>query len=213
MFLNTVSTRVSSLSLDALSYLFAALPLTRTIAQFKVMLCRQALGGNQTASGSRPRPQARARGQPRRRTGTDSTADVGAEEAAPSASTSAPPPSAPTQDGADANAFAYPTISAADLLGLLARPGKGDRASALPTICLKCELVISYGWVRQQGLGENDRDAVAGWQGVVRDGSLVRAVEGVFDTNTGRRSAPTDAQSKEFIRTKRDAVLAIVSMW
>ncbi|PIL36198.1 hypothetical protein GSI_01859 [Ganoderma sinense ZZ0214-1] len=210
MFLNTVSTRISSLSLDALVYLFAALPLTRTIAQFKVMLCRQALGVKQAASGTGPKPQARARAQPRRRTQTDSTADAGAEEAAaPSASTSAPP-SAPTQDGAGVSGFTYPTISPAELLGLLARPGKGDRTSALPTICLKCELVTSYGWVQQE-FGENDRDA--GWEGVVRDGSLARAVEGVFDTNTGRRSAPTDAQSKEFIRTKRDALLAIVSMW
>ncbi|KAM5531590.1 hypothetical protein V8D89_014759 [Ganoderma adspersum] len=211
MFLSTISTRISSLSVDALSYLFAALPLTRVVAQFKVMLCRQALGGNQTASGARPKPQARARGQPRRRTQTDSTADVGADTAAagPSAPTSAPP-SAPTQDGVSASGFTYPTISGTELLELLARPGKGDRASALPTICLKCELVTSYGWVQQE-LGENDRDA--GWEGVVRDGSLARAVEGVFETTTGRRSAPTDAQSKEFIRTKRDALLAIVSMW
>ncbi|KAI1794147.1 hypothetical protein LXA43DRAFT_1179725 [Ganoderma leucocontextum] len=207
MVLNAVSTRVSSLSLEVLLYLFAALPLTRTVAQFKVMLCRQTLGGNQAANGPRPKPQARARAQPRRRTRTDPTADVGAEGGAPSVSASAPP-SAPTQDGGDAGGFKYPAISTTDLLGLLARPGKADRASALPTVCLKCELVISFGSVQQE-LGENDRDA--GWQGVVRDGSLMRAVEDVFDT--GRRSTPTDAQSKEFFRTKRDALLAIVSMW
>lgn len=207
MLLNTISTRVSSLSLDALSYLFAALPLTRIVTQFKVMLCRQALGGNQAASGKGPKPQARARAQLRRRNRTDPFGDAEAKETTPSASASAPP-SAPTQDGVGAGGFQYPTISAADVLELLARPGKDDRAFALCTICLKCELVVSFGWVQQE-LGENDRDV--GWEGVVQNGSLARAVESVFDTE--RRLATTDARSKEFIRTKRDALLAIVSMW
>ena len=109
--------------------------------------------------------------------------------------------------GGPSGAGKYPSISVADLLALLERPSTGS-ASALQTICLKCELVVSFGLVQLQ-LEENERDS--GWREVLQDGSLRRAVEAMFEAD--RQAMPTDAQSKELVRTKRDAVLAIISTW
>ncbi|TBU33794.1 hypothetical protein BD309DRAFT_947426 [Dichomitus squalens] len=212
MFLNAVSARVSSLPVDALSYLFAALPLTRTIARFKVMLCRHALGGNQTDSSSKPKPQARARAQPRRRARAESTADSAA------GTVDEPSPiSAPTRDGAglggevaggSSGTSKYPSISVSDLLALLGRPSK-DPAPVLQTICFKSELVVNFGLLQLESEDAKDRDA--GWRDALQDGSLRRAVEDVFEI--GRQATPTDTHSKELIRTKRDAILAIMSTW
>ncbi|EJF65301.1 hypothetical protein DICSQDRAFT_166348 [Dichomitus squalens LYAD-421 SS1] len=191
MFLNAVSARVSSLPIDALSYLFAALPLTHTIARFKIMLCRHALGGNQAASSSKPKPQARAH--------------------EPS------PTSAPPRDGAgsgggvtggSSGTSKYPSVSVSDLLALLGRPSK-DPASVLQTICFKSELVVNFGLLQLESEDANDRDA--GWRDALQDGSLRRTVEDVFEI--GRQATPTDTHSKELIRTKRDAILAIMSTW
>ncbi|KAI0706817.1 hypothetical protein C8T65DRAFT_651560 [Cerioporus squamosus] len=208
MFLNAVSTRVSSLPVDMLSYLFSSLPLTQTTAHFKVMLCRHALGGSHTTSG-RPKPQARARAQPRRRTRTTTDTAADAEGALPSSIQPSAPNAQDTGAGGPSTvARKYPTISASEVLDLLARPSKSDAASIALTLSLKAELLISYALV-QQNLGPNDRDG--GWQDMLHDGSLRRAVEDVFDI--GRVSRSIDAQTKELIRTKKDALLLIMSMW
>ncbi|TFK87524.1 hypothetical protein K466DRAFT_586291 [Polyporus arcularius HHB13444] len=222
MFLNAVSTRVSSSSVDTLSYLFSSLPPTQTIAHFKVMLCRHALGGSHTMGG-KPKPQARARAQPRRRTRTTTDAAV---DASAGASTSADAdagangalgasnqPSTPnTQDtgadGASSVARKYPAISTSDVLELFSRASKSDAASVALTLSLKAELLISYALV-QQNLGPNDRDGA--WQDMLHDGTLRRAVEDVFDL--GRVSRSTDAQTRELIRTKKDALFLAMSMW
>ena len=207
-----------------LSYLFSSLPLTQTLAHFKVMLCRHALGGSHTAN-NRPKPQARARAQPRRRTRTtadtaaDATSGAGAGTSANvgagagSALPSLDQPSGPvTQDsgadGASSVARKYPTISASDVLELLTRTSKADSASLSLTLCLKSELLVSYALV-QQNLGPNDRDG--GWQDMLHDGRLRQAVDDAFDM--GRVSRSSDAQTKEFVQMKKDALLFIMSMW
>ena len=214
MFLNSVSNRVSSLSIDAISYLFASLPATQAVAQFKVMLCRHALGGPQATSGRpRPQPQARARAQPRRRTRTTDAAavDVGASmdlDGLPSTSLHSPPSapeSAAGSGGAPSVARKHPAIPASDILALLARPSKTD---VVRTLELKIELVYSYALLQMQA-GENDRDGA--WRDALRDGTLKRAIEDVFDA--ARAAGSTDAQSKERVHAQKDVMLAIMSTW
>lgn len=124
-----------------------------------------------------------------------------------SAQHSAPP--APAQDagagGAPSVARKHPTIPSSDVLALLARPSKSGSASVALMLILKCELLNSYAFVQKQS-SEIDRDA--GWQDILRDGSLGRAIEDMFDS-----ARAIDAESRNSIRAQKDILLVNMSMW
>lgn len=205
MFLNAVSSRVSGLSLDVLTYLLAALPVTCATAQFKLALCRHALGG--TAAPGRPKPQARARALPRRRHQvTDAPAAGDASSASQDVSTT-------TGQGSGANnvpsiARRFPSISAPDVLALLERPKTSGSPPAAQAACLKGELVLSYGLLQRQ-LDEGDRDHK--WSEMLRDGSLEKAVEEAFDLGAIRGVAT--AETRDYVEKRKVALLAVLSLW
>ncbi|KAJ8487420.1 hypothetical protein ONZ51_g4184 [Trametes cubensis] len=205
MFLNAVSSRLSGLSLDVLTYLLAALPVTRATAQFKLDLCRHALGG--TAAPGRPKPQARARAQPRRR---QQVADAPAAGDASSASQDV---STTTGQGSGANnapsiARRFPSISALDVLALLERPKTSGSPPAAQAACLKGELVLGYGLLQRQ-LDEDDRDQK--WAEMLRDGTLEQAVEEAFDLRAIREVAT--AETRDYVEKRKVALLAVLSLW
>ncbi len=72
-------------------------------------------------------------------------------------------------------------------------------------LILKCELLNSYAFVQKQS-SEIDRDA--GWQDILRDGSLGRAIEDMFDS-----ARAIDAESRNSIRAQKDILLVNMSMW
>ncbi|KAI0645721.1 hypothetical protein C8Q79DRAFT_1111447 [Trametes meyenii] len=206
MFLNAVSMRISSMSVDALSYLLSTLPVTRAVAQFKVHLCRHTFGGGSTGSANgKPKPQARAKAQPRRRVRTEMT------EASTDAGPTSQDTQATTQDpGTTAVASVarkFPTVSGSDILELLARPNPSDYGAAAQTICLKGELVVSYGLLQQLAV-EADRDQK--WNDILRDGSLRIAVQEAFSPGAISKA---DAEGKAYVQNRRDAMLAVLSLW
>ncbi|KAI0329420.1 hypothetical protein GY45DRAFT_871961 [Cubamyces sp. BRFM 1775] len=208
MFLNVVSSRVSGLSLDMLTYLLAALPVTRATAQFKLDLCRHALGG--TAAPGRPKPQARARAQPRRRQQRAEATDAPAGGDASSASQDV---STTTGQGSGANsapsiARRFPSISAPDVLALLARPKTSGSPPAAQAACLKGELVLGYGLLQRQ-LDEGDRDQK--WTDILRDNTLEKAVEEAFDLGAIRGVATAD--TRDYVEKRKVALLAVLSLW
>ncbi|CDO77336.1 hypothetical protein BN946_scf184775.g27 [Trametes cinnabarina] len=207
MFLNAVSTRVSQLSLEDLTYLLSALPVTEAMAQFKVHLCRHTLGGRSTTL-RRPKPAARPRAQPRRRP-CGEVADVSASQDALSSQdvSMATTQSPPSMANAPSMRRKYPTISTADLLELLARPCS-DMAFTSQTLCLKGELVLNYGWLQQQ-LGQGERDEK--WSDLLGDGSVQKAVEDAFDPRVVKKV--TDVEARSYVEKRRVVLLAIVSMW
>ncbi|KAI8993001.1 hypothetical protein BD414DRAFT_412392 [Trametes punicea] len=200
MFLNAVSARISRLSIDVLTYLFAALPVTSAMAQFKAHLCKHALGGA-TAEVKR-KPQARARAQPRRRR---------TEAADASADGDAPPPSSEEASLRTAQASVarkFPSISAVDILELLARATTSDPAFVLQALCLKSELVLSYGLLQKQ-VDESDKDLK--WSALLRDGSLRRAVEEAYDLESIMKLV--DAETRVYVEKRRVALLSVISVW
>ncbi|KAI9062873.1 hypothetical protein FKP32DRAFT_1572731 [Trametes sanguinea] len=208
MFLNAVSTRVTQLSLDTLTYLLSALPITQEMAQFKVHLCRHALGGATTHA--KTKPQARPRAQPRRRVRAE-TADVPAGGDAPSSSqgTSMTTAQASSTDaGATSVRRKYPAISTPDILELVSQSNPSDLAFAPQTLCLKGELIVNYGLLQKQ-LEEGDRDGK--WLELLRDGGLEKVVEDAFDLGVIKKV--TDAEARVYVEKRRVALLALVSMW
>ncbi|KAI0358469.1 hypothetical protein OH77DRAFT_1420857 [Trametes cingulata] len=208
MFLNAVSARVSGLPVEALEYLLSVLPITRATAQFKVHLCKHTLGGSSTSGKGRPKPQARARALPRRRIRTEAT-DVSVDA---DTTLSSQNPSTSAQDAATSGvpsvARKYPAISASDVLDLLAIPNTSDSGSAVQPLCLKSELVVNYGLLQQQ-VDDSDRDPR--WIEVLRDGTLVKAVEEAFDYEDVKKGP--DAEGRDYVRRRRDALLAVMSLW
>lgn len=205
MFLNAASTRVSGLPVAALEHLFAALPATRTTAQFKVHLCRTALGGSSTAAKGRAKPQARARPPPRRRVRAEAT---GASASADAVAVSQDASTGGQEPGVASVARKYPAISTSDVLELLTRPSFSDSGSALQGLCFKSELVVNYGLV-QQRVTEGDRDEA--WTALVRDGGLHKLVEEAFDSET--INGVMDAEDQAYVHRRRAALLAIISVW
>lgn len=102
----------------------------------------------------------------------------------------------------------YPAMSTSDVLELLTRPSISESGSALQTICLKAELVVSYGLLQQQG-AEGDRDEK--WTELLRDGGLVKAVEEAFDSEAINETM--DAADQAYVQKRKAALLAIVSVW
>ncbi|KAI0630381.1 hypothetical protein C8Q77DRAFT_1137847 [Trametes polyzona] len=211
MFLNAASTRVSSLPAETLEYLFSALPVTSATAQFKVHLCRHALGGSPAPSKGRGKPQARARAQPRRRMRTeaaDTPADANAN--ADAAASSQDTPTATQNPGPISIARKYPAISTSDVLELVASPSLSgsEQTAARVVLCLKAELVVSYGLLQHQAPeGEQDEK----WLEALRDGTLVKAVEEAFDPEAIGEAM--DAEDEAYVQKRRAALLAVVSMW
>ncbi|KAH9858697.1 hypothetical protein C2E23DRAFT_799660 [Lenzites betulinus] len=201
MFLNAASPRVSGLPASALEALFAALPVTRATAQFKVHLCRHALGGSSTSSKTRPKPQVRARAAPRRRV-PDAAADAAA--VSQDASTAAHDP------GASSVARRYPAMSTSDVLELLTLPSMSDSGPALLAVLFKAELVASYGLLQQQA-SEGEGEADEKWGAALRDGALVEAVEAAFAR--GATGEVMDAEDEAYVQKRRAALLAMLSVW
>ncbi|KAI0374016.1 hypothetical protein BV20DRAFT_936201 [Pilatotrama ljubarskyi] len=209
MFLNAVSTRVSSMASQALEYILSALPITRATAQFKVHLCKHTLGGSSTSVKGRPKPQARARALPRRRVRADATeASVDADATLSSQGPSATARDASATSGVASVARKYPAIAASDVLDLLAAPNTSDPGSAMQLLFLKSELVVSYGLLQQQ-VDDSDRDPR--WLEALRDGSLLRAVEEAFDSEDVKNA--TVAEGRHYVLRRRDALLAVMSVW
>ncbi|KAI0823662.1 hypothetical protein BC628DRAFT_1411431 [Trametes gibbosa] len=199
MFLNAASPRVSGLPTETLEALFAALPVTSATAQFKIHLCRHALGGSFTSARTRPKPQARARPPPRRRIPTGANRAGPVYQDAPTT----------TQDpGASSVARTYPAMSTSDVLELLTRPSLSDSGPALLAFLLKAELVVSYGLLQQQAC-ETDRDGT--WADVLRDGALAKAVEAAFDP--GALGGVLDSEDETYVEKRRAALLAMLSVW
>ena len=229
MFLKAISTYVSSLSVDGLTYLFQSLPATRPVGQIKLLVCRDALGGGSGAHSSttvgpgRPKPHARARALPRRRARADSavgTPDATTLEANGVAPAAVQPAGEtglgangsgkPSTGGPPSVARKFPSIPASEVLALLARPAKSDAASVLLQLCFKAELVLGYGCL-QQTLAEKEKDD--GWPGVVRGGELRKVIEGAFDIPQGKGASRLKQQSVKSIKAQRDDLLAIVTIW
>ncbi|OSD06893.1 hypothetical protein PYCCODRAFT_1474296 [Trametes coccinea BRFM310] len=208
MFLNAVSTRMTQMSLDTLTYLLSALPITQEMAQFKVHLCRHALGGATTHG--RTKPRARPRAQPRRRPRAE-TADVPASGDAPSSSQGISMTTAQASS-ADAGTTSvrrkYPAISTLDILELVSLPDTSDMAFAPQALCLKGELIANYGLLQKQ-LGRNERDAK--WLDILRDGGLQKVVEDAFNLQVIKKV--TDSEARLYVERCRVALLALVSVW
>lgn len=217
MFLKAVSTRVSSLSHDALAAFFADLPSTRAILQFKLLLCRHALGGggpaHTSSAAAKPKPQARARAQPRRRAPRDS-ADPGVATHPGADDTHEGEASLGAREGTGAGgplsvARRPPSMPASEVLTLVARPEKADAGTVLTGLCYKAELVSGYHRL-QRALGESRRDPA--WPGIVRDGALRRAVEGALKLDACRGAGAMGALDAGRVQAYRVRLLGLVTM-
>ncbi|KAI0775740.1 hypothetical protein BD413DRAFT_531139 [Trametes elegans] len=211
MFLNATSTRVSGLPLETLSYLLSALPVTHTAAQFKVRLCRHALGGGTAAASSKALPQPRARPAPRRRVraeAADASADADAVPASQQDSSAGAGAHDPKAGGAVSVARKLPAITAPEVVDLLSRPSMSEPAAVAQALCFKGELVATYGFLQMQATGDA-KDAK--WAELLADGSLRTAVEETF--GSGAIESVADAEERDYVQQRRDALLAIMSVW
>ncbi|OBZ68031.1 hypothetical protein A0H81_11711 [Grifola frondosa] len=151
MFLSAITTRVSSLSLCDLTFLFTALPASKTIMQFN----------------SRPKPQPRA--QPRPVAGRRNQNREGSEHQLHSGPVKV--------SGAIGCAEDYPPHIFRSF-DLVTRPNGSDTSSSLKALKMKAELVVTYGVLQRQAADPADKDEQ--WPGLLHDGKLKQALEAMF---------------------------------
>ena len=209
MFLKALSTRTSSLSPDALSTLFDSLPATRAVAQFKVLLCSQSLRALVPTATGKPGKSKRARPRPRGRPRAESAVADDPGVASASLEGDADADAAPNAVTGDTSYLTprFPSIRPAEVLALLARPGKPEAGSVLLEMCFKAELVLAYGAL-QLALAENGDGA---WAGVVRDGSLRTSIEDALAA--GRVANIAGDEGVRYAQARKESLLAIVDLW
>ncbi|EPS97716.1 hypothetical protein FOMPIDRAFT_1127865 [Fomitopsis schrenkii] len=199
LFLNGVGNRLFALNLDELTSLFAALPSSQTMLQFKVLLCKNHLSDFGAGSGqnsTRPKPQARGQPRPapnRRKPSEPSLSENPASQAASSSPASV--------------ARKFPTIPPSEIISLVESPCSTDVTSAAQTLRVKLELALSYTLLRAHaGPGEDPE-----WQRVLRDGRLAAAFDAAVGLVKKTRSRTAGALDERAIEGMKQ-LLAVVSV-
>lgn len=198
LFLNAIGNRLFALSTDELTPLFAALPSSQTMLQFKVLLCKNHLsdfGASSGTSSTRPRPQ--ARGQPR-----------------PAPNRRKPSAPSPSEDPASHSVAAaspasvarkFPTIPPSEIISLVGGPCSTDVPSAAQTLRVKLELALAYTLLRRHaGPGEDPE-----WQRVLRDGGLAAAFDGAAGLVRKTRSRAAGALDERAIEGMKQLLAAV----
>ncbi|KAL6310346.1 hypothetical protein BKA93DRAFT_721882 [Sparassis latifolia] len=163
MFLNALGSRIMSLRSEQVASLFAMLPQSKNVMQFKLTLCKNYLAGS-SETASRPKPQARApRPVPARRKPAGPVSVESSKSSTPALSYASGPVSRK-----------YPTFTASEVLELVNAARSQDQSSDELALRMKWELVLTYALLQKQA---GSGTAGAEWQIMLRDGRLVEALK------------------------------------
>ncbi|KZT70975.1 hypothetical protein DAEQUDRAFT_666961 [Daedalea quercina L-15889] len=196
LFLNAIGNRLFSLTLDELASLFAALPSSSTMLQFKVLLCRHYLTDFAAGSGQnniRPKPQ--ARGQPRPAPSRRKQAESPFADSTTSNVTAA---------SAASIARKFPAIPSSEILSLIESPCSTDVDGGAQALRVKLELALSYALLRKH-VGSDDNVDVE-WQGALREGRLNAA----FEAASGLVRKPTTTLDDRTTEGMKQLLAAVV---
>lgn len=206
MVCNVFSRRILSFSPEDLSSLFAMLPSSIAVMQFKLVLCRNVLRkppGSESGNPAISKPHVRAQPRPipaRRR------------QLEPLQSqTSVTSDSAPTSVHPESDlsiARKYPRITPSDIMELLSTPCSSEVNVNAQELEMKAELVLTYGNLHKQK-GSQDEDEDAEWKKMLQSGTLKQAL----DTAFGEHSIVEPDVTKSAQSMKKLLLLATLSVW
>lgn len=169
MVLNSICTRMSSLSPEEIQAIFALLPTSMSCLQFQIALCRTYLTGESgpnTNTAQKPKAKAAPRPLPAR------------QRQATSKEPSVAPSMASPDESPRSIARTYPVVPAAEIAQLICSTDNVAYPDSLSTVRswhFKFQLLYAFGTLQEQ-LTQKDEN----WQRMIHSGELTKAINKGF---------------------------------